>query len=76
VPPPATGETLHRFLDATHGQAFDEHNVGRAEQAASVALGAGPTERLGTITGRHDLAPWFVLAAVVPLGVVLRRRNF
>ncbi|HEY7691341.1 MAG TPA: VWA domain-containing protein [Gaiellaceae bacterium] len=76
IPPPATGETLRRFLDATHGREFDEHHVGGAEQAAAVALGAGPTARLGTITGEHDLAPWFVLAAVVPLGVVLRRRNF
>ncbi|HZO62573.1 MAG TPA: VWA domain-containing protein [Gaiellaceae bacterium] len=76
IPPPATGETLSRFLDATHGRAFDEHTIGRAGQAAAVALGAGPRRRLGTITSRHDLAPWLVLASVLPLGVVLRRRNF
>jgi hypothetical protein len=39
------------------------------------ALGTGPRERLGTVSGRKDLAPYFVLAAILPLGVVLRRRN-
>jgi hypothetical protein len=76
IPPPATGEILGRFLDATHGRAFDEAHVGGAEQAAREALGSGPTVNLGSASGRHDLAPWLVLAAAVPLGVVLRRRNF
>jgi hypothetical protein len=75
IPPPATGETLHRFLDATHGRAYDENDVAGAERAAVEALGAGPTANLGSTTGRHDLAPWLVLAAVVPLAIVLRRRN-
>ena len=76
VPPPATGSTLKAFLDATRGRAFDEHQVGGAEHAAEAALGSGPTEKLGSTSDRHDLAPWLVVAAVFPLGVVLRRRNF
>ena len=76
VPPPATGSTLKAFLDATRGRAFDEHQVGGAEHAAQAALGPGPTANLGSTSNRHDLAPWLVVAAVVPLGVVLRRRNF
>jgi hypothetical protein len=76
IPPPAEGPTLKQFLDATRGKSFDEHHIGGAEQAALAALGSGPTANLGSTTGRHDLAPWFVVAAVVPLGVVLRRRNF
>jgi hypothetical protein len=76
IPPPATGEILNHFLDATDGRGFDETHVHGAERAARQALGAGPTVDLGSASGRHDLAPWFVLAAVVPLGVVLRRRNF
>jgi hypothetical protein len=75
IPPPATGATLESFLRATRGRAFDEHHVAGAESAAHAALGSGPTANLGSTTGRHDLAPWLVLAAVVPLGVVLRRRN-
>jgi hypothetical protein len=76
IPPPATGDILGRFLDATHGRGFDEAHVPGAERAARQALGSGPTVNLGSASARHDLAPWLVLAAVVPLGVVLRRRNF
>jgi hypothetical protein len=75
IPPPATGSTLRSFLDATHGRAYDEGHVGGAERAAREALGSGPTVSLGTSTGGHDLAPWLVVAAAVPLGFVLRRRN-
>src|SRR5262245_21840252 len=75
IPPPATGETLRSFLHATHGRALDEGHVGGAEQAAREALGSGPTVTLGTASGGHDLAPWLVAAAAVPLVVVLRRRN-
>lgn len=76
IPPPATGATLREFLAATHGRAFSESQVDSAVQAARGALGSGPTATLGSISGRHDLAPWLVLAAVFPLGFVLRRRNF
>ena len=75
IPPPATGATLRSFLDATNGRAYDEGHVGGAEQAAREALGSGPTVNLGTSSGGHDLAPWLVVAAAVPLGIVLRRRN-
>lgn len=75
IPPPATGLVLERFLDATHGRAYDEHHVAGAVQAARRALGTGPTATLGSTSGRHDLAPWLVLAGALPLGIVLRRRN-
>jgi hypothetical protein len=73
--PGASSRVLGQFLAATHGQAFSEHDVGAVVRAARAKLGTGPRTRLGTISGRHDLAPYFVLAAVVPLGLVLRRRN-
>jgi hypothetical protein len=75
VAPPSTGRALAKFLRATHGHAFDEHDVGGALRVARATLGTGPHKRLGTVSGRTDLAPYFVLAAVFPLGVVLRRRN-
>jgi hypothetical protein len=75
APPPGTDRSLAQFLSATHGKAFGEHDVAAAVHAARAALGTGPHTRLGTVSGRKDLAPYFVLAAVVPLGVVLRRRN-
>ena len=76
IPPPAEGATLKAFLSATHGRAFGEHDVSAAIAAARADLGRGPEAKLGTVTGRRDLAPWVVLAGVLPLGVVLRRRNF
>ena len=76
APPAASDRSLKQFLSATHGKGFREDDVAGAVHAARTALGTGPRERLGTVSGRKDLAPYFVLAAIVPLGVVLRRRNF
>jgi hypothetical protein len=75
IPPPATGHALKEFLDATHGRAFGEHDVAGAVQAARQMLGRGPEVRLGTASGHRALAPWLVLACVLPLGLVIRRRN-
>jgi hypothetical protein len=74
-PPAVSGRVLTQFLAATHGRAFEEHDVGGAVRAARAALGTGPRARLGTVSSRRELAPYFVLAAVVPLGLVLLRRN-
>jgi hypothetical protein len=73
--PAATDRSLAQFLAVTHGQAFPEHDLAGALRAARSALGTGPRTRLGTMSGRKELAPYFVLAAIVPLGLVLRRRN-
>jgi hypothetical protein len=75
APPAASDRALRQFLSATHGRAFGEADVAAAAQAARATLGTGPRQRLGTISGRKDLAPWFALAAVLPLGVLLRARN-
>ncbi len=73
--PSASKRVLREFLAATHGRAFEEGQVGEVVQAARRSLATGPRARLGTVSGRNDLAPYFVLAAVVPLALVLRRRN-
>ncbi len=75
VAPPGSGQALAGFLEATRGRAFGEHQVEGAIRAARAELGTGPRTRLGTVTSRTDLAPYLVIAAVLPLGVVLRRRN-
>jgi hypothetical protein len=74
-PPPASRRALAQFLAVTHGRAFGEHDIGGALRAARSALGTGPRARLGTMSARRDLAPYFVLAAALPLSLVLRRRN-
>jgi hypothetical protein len=76
APPASSDRWLAQFVSATHGNAFGEDDVAGAVRAARSALGTGPRERLGTVSGRKDLAPYFVLAAILPLGVVLRWRNF
>src|SRR5439155_979923 len=75
ISPPASRQALASFLAATHGRAFGDHNLGGAGRAARTALGTGPHARLGTISGRRDLAPILVLASALPLAFVLRRRN-
>jgi hypothetical protein len=73
--PASTDRWLAQFIAATHGKAFGEQDLAGAVRAARAALGTGPRTRLGTVSSRKDLAPYFVLAAIVPLGLVLRRRN-
>jgi hypothetical protein len=75
IVPPASGRVLREFLGATRGRLFGDGDVAGIVRAARAELGAGPRQRLGTISGRNELAPWFVLAAIVPLGLILRRRN-
>jgi hypothetical protein len=73
--PPASARVLRQFLSATHGRVFGERDVSAVVRATRAELEAGPRTRFGTVSGRDDLAPWFVVAAIVPLAVVLRRRN-
>jgi hypothetical protein len=75
-PPAARTRALSHFLSATQGRVFAEHDVGAAARAARAALGTGPRAKLGTVSASRELAPYFVLAAALPLGLVLRRRNF
>jgi hypothetical protein len=76
IPPPTSAQALTSFLAATHGQSFGEDNLDGALGSARAALGNGPRARLGSSSGRTDLAPWLVLTAALPLGLILRRRNF
>jgi hypothetical protein len=73
--PAGADRWLSQFTAATHGKAFGEHDLAGTLTASRSALGTGPRTRLGTVSSRKDLAPYFVLAAIVPLGLVLRRRN-
>jgi hypothetical protein len=74
-PPPQPENGLARFLAAARGRVFDDRHLGAAVHAAREDLGSGPRARLGTAAATTDLAPFLVLAAALPLGLVLRRRN-
>lgn len=74
-PDPASIGMLRRFAAAAGGRVVDEHDVGRLVGAANAALGR-EGKRRREAERQLALAPWITLAALVPLGFVLLRRNF
>jgi VWA domain-containing protein len=75
-PDPASRPTLERLAGATGGRVFAEDELQAAGAAAVRALGRGPTARRGRETRTTPLAPYVALAALLPLALVLRHRNF
>jgi hypothetical protein len=75
VPDPESNRVLSQFAELTHGRVFGEHDLGALERTMRAEAGARPatTQVLGY--ARVALAPWFVLAGVVPLGFLFWRRN-
>lgn len=74
-PDPASRRTASRLAAAANGQAFGETDAGRAASALLRQLGSGTLEPRWQERARTELAPWLALAALVPLGVILWRRN-
>jgi hypothetical protein len=67
---------LSRFAAAAHGRVFEESDLHALTQTIRAEAGDSPisTDVIGY--ARVALAPWFVLAGVVPLGFLLYRRNW
>lgn len=59
--------TLAALADATGGTVVGEGSPGRVAALARAALGTGPTRLQGLTVRTHTLAPWFALAALIPL---------
>ena len=59
----------------THGYAFDEGQLSKAIAKARNLLGTGPVDKRGQTLRVISLARWIALAALLPLGFVLWRRN-
>jgi hypothetical protein len=74
-PDPAAVATATRLAAAAGGDVFGEAEAGRAAAALRRRLGAGTRESRWQEQSQTELAPWLALAAVVPLGFVLWRRN-
>jgi hypothetical protein len=74
-PDPSSAQNARRLASATTGQTFDESQVPEAIAAARRLLGTGPLEDQGTAVRVTPLTRWFLLAAFVPLGWLLWRRN-
>jgi hypothetical protein len=75
VADPTSGDQLDRFAQLTHGRVFAEGDAGAL--AGAIRAAAGPATAHTTVQqyARVALAPWFVLAGVLPLAFLLWRRN-
>jgi hypothetical protein len=74
-PDPSSREALAGLAAAAGGAVVREGDPGAVTRAAREALGDGPEAPRGIEERVTPLAPWAALAALVPLGYVLRRRN-
>jgi hypothetical protein len=73
--PPQAAANTESLARSTHGAAFSVTNLAAASAALKRLTGSGHGSLQGVKTKKIALAPWVVLAAFVPLGLVLRRRN-
>jgi len=73
---PTSGDALASFATLLGGKEFSEKQLGQVAAAAQAGVGHSGTERKVETYARIALAPWFLLAGVVPLGFLLWRRNF
>lgn len=74
-PDPTSARTVQTLAAATGGRSFGEEDVGEIMRAARVDLGRGVVRTQRIDRARTPIAPWVALAALLPLGFVLRRRN-
>ena len=64
---PGSGVGLATLAEATGGHVVQAGSIGAAARLARTALGDGPTRREGLTERTRTLAPWFALAALLPL---------
>jgi hypothetical protein len=74
-PDPTSAAALSRFATAAHGRVFGENDLHALEQTIRAEAGSSPVTTNVLGYARVALAPWFVLAGVIPLGFLLYRRN-
>jgi hypothetical protein len=67
---------LNQFARLSKGRVFGENAVGSLVQTIRADAGSTPVRTSVLGYARVPLAPWFVLAGVIPLGFLLYRRNF
>jgi von Willebrand factor type A domain len=74
-PDEASREVLDGLAKTVSGNTFSERDVGAVIETARGALGSGPTVVRGEQGGRVALAPYFAAAALLPLALLLWRRD-
>jgi hypothetical protein len=75
VPDPGSASMAERYAQAVDGETFDENELPAAIEAARSNLGSGSEITLVKTADIHPLGPYVFLAALVPLGFLLWRRN-
>jgi hypothetical protein len=75
VADPTSTQALHDVAAIAGGQAFAESDGKAVARAARDAVGRAGTRTHVSAYARIALAPWFVLAGILPLGYLLWRRN-
>ena len=74
-PQPSSRAVLDGLAKSVSGNAFSEDEVGAVTKSARAALGTGPTIVRGEQGGRVALAPYFAAAALLPVVLLLWRRD-
>jgi hypothetical protein len=72
---PSSELALQQLAALAGGRVFGEGQEGAIARAARDAVGRAGTRASVSAYARVALAPWFVLAGIVPLGFLLYRRN-
>jgi hypothetical protein len=72
---PTSRAILEALAVATDGAAFREDELEAAARRARDSLGSGPTQAEGVKNARNGMAPYLALGALLPLGLLLARRD-
>jgi VWA domain-containing protein len=75
VPDPSARATLDRLAASTHGTVYSEGQIDAASHKARQLLGSGATAVRGERSGQIALAPYLAAAALLPLALLLWRRD-
>jgi von Willebrand factor type A domain len=75
VPAKNSEATMQRVADLMGGRAFSEDDVSAAGDAVAEIIGEGEASNRTIPGARVALMPWVTLAAFLPLGFLLWRRN-
>ena len=75
LPDPSSRPILERLAEATGGSVHSEEDLLAAIRSTREALGDGPTVARGESSGRTELAPYLVVVALLPVGLLLWRRD-
>lgn len=76
VPDPKSAAVLNQFARLSRGHVFGENSLGALVHEIRDEAGTTPARTAVLGYARVPLAPWFVLAGVIPLAFLIYRRNF